>query len=124
MKGSVVFAIVLVLMLAIDIVQEERMRTIGANVNDIHADMYGVDKALDSKIERNLDVANGDIGFLIDENIKLKAEVATLKTSLLQVAKLSQFQDQFIHDALEDEMGKKDFEKFKKGWANAQVQGR
>jgi len=106
------------------IMLSNRMDTISENVDGIFNDMYGVNKSLDSKIETNLDVANGDIGYLIDENIKLVAQVADLNNQLTTLAKVSQFQDQFIHDAMEKEMGVKDFNKFKERWARAKVQAK
>lgn len=121
MSSNKLVVIVCLITIVANLVINHRVEIVSQNVDNIHKDMYGVGSALDSKIKQNLDVANGDIGYLIDENLKLKAMVTGLSAKLDKLTMLSQFQDQFIHDAIQAEMGKRDFEKFKKKWSEAKT---
>ena len=92
------------------IMLSNRMDIISQSVDDVYDDAHAMDM-----------ITYGNYTGLSSQVADLSNQVAVLTRDITMLAKVSQFQDQFIHDALQKEMGVKDFNKFKEKWASDKV---
>ena len=106
------------------VVVNERVITIGKNVDDLHQARLDMHDTLYTSVVTNMDVHYGEIGFLLNTITEAEARLSMLTSNMVAFARLSHVNDKFIHDAMEEEMGYKDLKKFKKEWGNAQIQAK